>query len=206
MNSSTPLIILYPTDTLYALGVDATDAQAVSLLKELKGRGEGKAISIAVDSIEMMEEYAEVTPLAERLIEAFLPGKLTLILQAKCAMSGHCTLAAGVVGEDGSVGVRMIDRPEVMALIHELGRPITATSANVSGMPTERTSQNILEQFGDKAPRITRVIDAGELPPSEPSTVVDARGNEPIIIRSGAISRVALYKALGYHPHTTETL
>lgn len=188
-------IILYPTDTLYALGVDATNPEMVRKLKELKGRNEGKPISIAVDSIEMMKHYAEVTPLAQLLAKKFLPGKLTLtlILKAKCSMSRHrtfeqCILAEGVVAPDGSVGVRIPNHPRALALIRELGKPLTATSANVSSMETESTPEKILAQFGDKASWITHIIDEGALPPSGPSTVVDARGTGPVILREGAIA------------------
>jgi len=180
-------IILYPTDTLYGLGVDATNPEMVKKLKELKGRDDGKPISIAVSDIEMLRAYAEVTPLAERLIEQFLPGKLTLILNVKDSSISH-------LSTDGSVGVRIPFHEGTLKLIQEFGKPITATSANVSNMPTESTPEAILKQFGKRSPepacagRITQVIDEGELPDSTPSTVVDARGAVPIIVREGAIS------------------
>lgn len=184
------MITVYPTDTQYGLGVDATDPEAVLCLKELKGREEGKAISIAVSDIDMLRQYAEVTPLAETLIETFLPGKLTLILQVRQAGLAH-------LAPDGSVGVRIPDSQETLNLIQEFGVPITATSANVSGMEPESIPEKILEQFGDKANWITRVIDVGELPPSAPSTVVDARGSVPIIVREGAVPDVAIFGAVG---------
>lgn len=195
-------IILYPTDTLYGLGVDATDSEAVSRLIALKGRDEGKPISIVVDSLEMAQEYVVVTPLALRLAEKFLPGPLTLVFEAKCATPRCCTkhstcLVSGVVGSDGSVGVRIPNHRVPLELVRRLQVPLTATSANVSGMPTERSVKGILEQFGDKASWIDEVIDGGEFPESPGSTVVDARGEEPIIIRTGALSEVAIREALG---------
>ena len=183
------MITLYPTDTIYGLGVDATDPEAVLRLREMKGREDGKPISIIVSDVGMMERYAEVTPLARKLAERFLPGKLTLILTAHCATSGGCTLAPGIVGEDGSVGIRIPDYPVPLQLVKELGKPITATSANISGMPTKKTPEKILAQFGKKASMITRIIDAGELPESTPSTVVDARGDSPVVLREGALSK-----------------
>ena len=176
------MITVYPTDTQYGLGVDATNPQAVLRLKELKGRDDGKPISIAVDSLKMAEEYAEFTPLARRIAEKFLPGKLTLVLDAKDSIPKEITAGTG------TVGIRVPDSKETLELIQELGRPITATSANVSGMEPENSPEKILEQFGEKASWITRVVDAGELPPSAPSTVVDARGDTPIVIREGAIA------------------
>lgn len=182
------MIVLYPTDTLYGLGVDATRAEAVSRLQELKGRDEGKPISIVVSNISMMEEYALVTPLAQKLSQQFLPGKLTLILEAK-------NLPENLTAGTGTVGVRIPNHPVPVQLVRELGKPITATSANVSGMKTERSAQAILAQFGDKASWITNVIDEGELPESAPSTVVDARGDVPIVVREGAIPSHLILKA-----------
>lgn len=179
------VIVLYPTDTLYGLGVDATDPEAVMRLKELKGRDDRKPISIAVSDIEMMKQYAKVTPLAETLAKKFLPGKLTLILNAK-------NLPDELTAGDGTIGVRIPNHPKALELIKKTRKPITATSANVSGMETESTPERILAQFGEKASWITKIIDSGELPPSGPSTVVDARGEEIIIIREGAISKEEL--------------
>jgi len=194
MQFATNDIILYPTDTLYGLGVDATDPEAVLRLKELKGRDEGKPISVVVFDRVMLEEYAEVTPLAEKLAEAFLPGKLTLVLHAKPVLA-----ESGIVGPDGSVGFRIPNHTVPLRLVRELGKPITATSANVSGMSPEKTPEKILTQFGEKASWVTNVIDEGVLPESLPSTVVDARGETPDILREGDISEVAIRTVLGYN-------
>lgn len=180
---------LYPTDTVYGLGVDARDREAVLRLRELKGSGGEKHYSIAVSDLDMMREYAEVTPLAERLAQNFLPGKLTLVLKAKNLPKE--------LSDDGTIGVRIPDHPVVQELIRTIGGPITATSANVSGQPTARTVSEILAQFGDRALEIT--FDPAwpqELPPSQPSTVVDARGGTPIILREGAIPEAEIMKAV----------
>lgn len=174
-------IYLYPTDTLYGLGVDATDPEAINVLRALKGEGrEGKHFSITVSDLAMLDEYAYVTPLAEKLIEKFLPGKITIVLKPRNLPS-----ELGV-GTD-EVGVRIPNNQLALNLIEKIGKPITATSANVSGMPTKDTPAEILEQFGNNAHLITDVIDGGQLVASDPSTVVDARDEEPIIIREGAI-------------------
>jgi len=182
-------LVLYPTDTLYGLGVDATDPHMVKRLKELKGREDSKHISIAVSDLDMMRQYADVTPLAEKLARAFLPGKLTIILKPK-------NLPEELGTGTGEIGVRIPNQDYALELIREAGKPITATSANVSGMPTENTPEAILGQFGDKASWITDVIDAGALPQSLPSTVVDARGEAPVIVREGAISEEAVHHTL----------
>lgn len=176
-------ILLYPTDTLYGLGVDALNIDALKKLRALKGREDGKPISIVVADMKMAEEYAEVTPLALRLAEVFLPGKLTLILNAKDSLP--IELTAGT----GTVGVRIPNNILCLNLARQLGRPYTATSANVSDMDSKSSVSEILAQFGPQAGMIDRVIDAGELLESLPSTVVDVRGDTPHIIREGAISK-----------------
>jgi L-threonylcarbamoyladenylate synthase len=131
----------------------------------------------------MAEQYAEVTPLARKLAEKFLPGKLTIVLNAKDSLPERLT------GGTGTIGIRIPNHPVPLQLVRGLGRPITATSANVADMPTLETPKEILAQFGEKMPWITEVIDEGALPPSLPSTVVDARGEKPVVIREGAVSR-----------------
>lgn len=177
------MIVLYPTDTVYGLGVDATNANAIQSLQILKGRDDAKPISIVVADRAMLETYAEVTPLAKKIIEKFLPGKLTVVLNAKKGM-----LPDRLTFGTGTVGIRIPNHPVPLRLVRSLGKPITATSANVSGMPTFDTPQEILAQFGERASMITEVIDEGELPRSLPSTVVDARGDTPVVIREGAVS------------------
>lgn len=174
-------ILLFPTDTLYGLGVDALNVDALKKLKELKGRDDKKPISIIVADMGMAEEYAEVTPLAEKLAEHFLPGKLTLILKAKDNLPVELTAGTG------TIGIRIPNHIFCINLAREFGRPFTATSANVADKEPKNSVPEILTQFGDRAGMIARVIDSGELVESKPSTVVDARGEEPIIIRKGAI-------------------
>ena len=137
-------IYLYPTDTIYGLGVDATDAEAVSQLFELKGRNENKPISIVVSDLKMAETYAEVTLLAKKLAKKFLPGKLTIVLTAKDA------LASAITAGTGTVGIRIPNHPVPLQLVRDIGKPITATSANVADMPTLHSVPEILEQFGEK--------------------------------------------------------
>jgi L-threonylcarbamoyladenylate synthase len=175
-------IILFPTDTLYGLGADALNPEALKRLRALKGREEKKAISIVVADMAMAEKYAEVTPLARRLAERFLPGKLTLVLSAKGNLPEELTAGTG------TVGIRIPKHLLCLNIARELGRPYTATSANVSDREPELSAEKILAQFGDKAKEIGKVIDMGELPESAPSTVVDARGEKPLVLREGAVS------------------
>lgn len=179
-------ILLYPTDTVYGLGVDALNAEALKKLKELKGRDaeeSKKPISILVADMAMAGEYAEVTPLAEKLAARFLPGKLTLVLKAKSNLPDELTAGTG------TIGIRIPHNVFCLTLVREFGRPITATSANVAGMETKSSAPEILAQFGERAGMIGKVIDAGELVHSLPSTVVDARNEKPLLLREGAVSK-----------------
>ena len=178
--------MLYPTDTLYGLGVDALNVEALQKLKELKGRSAAenkKPISILVADMAMAAEYAEVTPLAQALAAKFLPGKLTLILKAKSNLPDELTAGSG------TIGIRIPKHMLCLNIVREFGRPVTATSANVAGEEPMRSVPEILAQFGEKANMIGRVIDSGELLESLPSTVVDARNAKPLLLREGAVSK-----------------
>lgn len=183
-------ILLYPTDTLYGLGVDALNRNALKKLRTLKGREEGKPISIVVADLTMAEEYAVVTPLAKRLVESFLPGKLTLVMEAKSLLPEELTAGTG------TVGIRIPKHMLCLALAKDFGRPFTATSANVSGEEPQHSVSEILKQFGQRAELITRSIDLGMLAESLPSTTVDVRGDVPHIMRAGAVSEEDIFSVL----------
>jgi L-threonylcarbamoyladenylate synthase len=169
------VIYLYPTDTVFGLGVDARDARALEALTALKGREEGKYYPVIVKDLGMAKQYAVFTPLAERLAARYWPGKLTLVLEAQ-------NLPRELLAPDGTVGIRV---PGCDVLFDY---PVTATSANVSGFKPQSTVPAILAQFGDKRDLIYQVSGCPqELPPSLPSTVVDARGDTPVLIREGAV-------------------
>lgn len=166
-------VILYPTDTLYGLGVDASNTDALKKLYTIKEREPGKPVSVIVESLEAAASYVEITPLARTLAEKFLPGALTLVLKK--------------VGSDETLAIRIPNSPTCLAIAKQFGKPFTATSANKSNMASLRSVPGILAQLGESANKIDLVIDIGELPNSLPSTVVDVRGEKPIVLREGAI-------------------
>lgn len=185
-------LIVYPTETCYGIGVDATNQNAVEKLLRYKERPEGKAISIAVCDGEMAKQYVEVNKTAENLYKNFLPGPITVISQAKGTqgdskgMQGNSGVARGIVAEDGSLGIRIPNYPFVLKLIAEFRKPITATSANMSGRKTPYKIEDILDNIPEKKKElIGLVIDAGELPHNPPSTVVDTRLNDERVLREG---------------------
>ncbi len=174
-------VIAYPTDTVYGLGADATDRSAVELVRRIKGRDANTPILALVSDMDMLERYADVTPLARELAAHYLPGRLTLVLEAR---GDHL---APVAQSDGSVGFRIPAMPFCLALARAFDRPITSTSMNLSGVQQEPALSGMLSQLGDRADHISLVCDAGVLPPSEPSTIVDARGLRPVVLRKGAV-------------------
>ena len=174
-------LVIYPTETCYGVGVDATNQEAVERLLQYKERPEGKAISIAVSDRDMAEKYVEVNETAVNLYKNFLPGPVTVISNSK-----H-NVAKGIEAEDGSLGVRMPDYPFTLELIKTFGKPITATSANMSGRKTPYTIDDILNNIPEKKRElIDLIINAGELPHNPPSTVVDTRLNNEKVLRHGA--------------------
>jgi L-threonylcarbamoyladenylate synthase len=178
-------IVLFPTDTLYGLAVDALNTDALERLRELKGREKKKPISVIVPSVGEIKRYAEVSPQAQELAERFLPGALTLVLPSTLNLPEDLML-------NGEIGIRVPNDAFALALAQSFGRPYTATSANRAGYPTLATPELILAEFGAKESYIDVLVDAGERSGGVPSTVVSVTGDEVKILREGTISREAL--------------
>lgn len=180
-------LIIYPTETCYGVGVDATNKSAVEKLLKYKQRPEGKAVSIAVSNIEMAKNYVEINETAKNLYTNFLPGPLTVISKSKGKV------ISDLEAENGTLGVRMPDYHLITKIIEKLGKPITATSANLSGRKTPYSVADVLDYTTDKQKNlIDFIIDAGELPHNPPSTVVDTTLNDVSMIRKGKIDLINL--------------
>lgn len=182
-------VVALPTDTVYGLAVDATNAAAVGRLYELKGRPPGKAITLLVDSPKLLASIAcNLTTEIRRLMEAFWPGPLTMILTKRGASSfRHITT-------DQTIGVRLPDHAVPLALIQALARPLACTSANVSGEPDALSADDIRAAFGE---RVHCVLDVGQLDPSPPSTVLDVTREPYRIMRLGAVTHDQLAAIVG---------
>ena len=174
-------VILYPTDTLYGLGADALSDKAVGTIYAIKGRDEKKPVHCIVADLSMAEEYAYLNDEAMELAEAFFPGPLTLILKKREEFK------SGIAHDIQSIGVRVPDNEFSLTLAQEYGKPITATSANVSGEKPACSVGGVLSQLGSAASKIDIIVDAGKLPANKPSTVVDVSSTRPVILREGAI-------------------
>lgn len=173
-------ILLYPTDTLYGLGVDALNSEAVDRLFLLKGRPRNRPVAVMVQDLRMANDYVVVTERAHRLAECFLPGPLTIILEARQNMP-HAVLCGG-----NSLAIRIPKHPFCEQLSAAFPHPITSTSANVSDQTPASDVDGILAQFGSKAGNIDLIIDEGVVP-GTPSTIVDISTHEIKIVREGAI-------------------
>lgn len=182
-------LVLFPTETTYAAGVDATNPTAVKKLLDYKSRREGKPLSIVVTDKRMASKYLELNPQAEQLFDRFLPGPVTIVC------TGKHSVAPGVESEFGTLGIRVPDYPLIVDIVTEFGRPITATSANASGKKRPYTIADIMQNLSAKQKNLVDlVLDAGELPHNEPSTVVDTTTSTPLTLReSGRDFELANY-------------
>lgn len=178
------MIILYPTETLYALGVNALDTEELHALFLLKGRNETQTASWQVRNMDDVHRYAEVSKTAAKIAERFLPGPLTLVLPAKD------TVPEGRSAPDNTIGIRISSDPiahkAVSDFMEKHDAPLTCTSANVHGAPTLQTPGEILQQFGEKAQKITDIIDDGPRK-SLASTIIRVIGDEITLLREGSI-------------------
>ena len=172
--------VVYPTETLYALGVDALSPAALENLFAIKGRDPGKPVALIASDVPMAFSLArEVSARARALAAAFWPGPLTLVLPARDGVPAVLT------GEDGGVGVRVSSHPVATALAAGVGRPITATSANRAGQEPTADPDEARRVFGRN---MHPFLDGGRLAGGAPSTVVALRESSMRIIRAGVVS------------------
>lgn len=173
-------LIIYPTETCYGIGADATNQEAVDTLMAYKTKRKDKPLSVAVTGEEMAAEYVEINAAARNMYDNFLPGPITVVSR------GKGKLARGVESSMGTQGIRVPSYPFVLELLAQYGKPITATSANASYKKTPYTIEDILENTTAKQQSlVTLAIDAGTLPPRKPSTVVDTTLDNIYIVREG---------------------
>lgn len=171
-------VVAFPTETFYGLGAAALDPRAVRRILELKGRPETKPLLVLADSIEMAEAIAELNDRARSLAARHWPGALTLVLPARSHVPREVTAGTG------TIGVRVSPHPVARGLVRALGGPLTAPSANPSGIEPPTSAEGVLAHF---AGAIELVLDGGPTPGREPSTVLDLTGEPPRVLRQGAI-------------------
>ena len=170
-------IILYPTDTVWGIGCDATNAEAVALVYEIKKRADSKAMLVLLDGAGKLQGYVEKVPeTAWMLLEASEGQKPLTIIYPRAK-----NLAANLLAEDGSVGIRITEELFSKALCEQLRRPIVSTSANFSGEPAAKT-------FSEISPEIIEAVDyvclfrRDDNSPAQPSSIIKIDDKERINI------------------------
>ena len=180
-------LVAYPTDTVYGLAADPTNAEAVHKLSEAKKRASSQPMPHLIENSEMAASVAQgVTPAARDLMRALWPGGLTIILDKAQSYASAATAA--------TIGLRVPDHPIPRELSRLLGGPITGTSANIAGGPEPLSANDVRRALGEA---VALIIDGGPSPGGRPSTVIDCTQDPPKILRLGAVSRAEIERVLG---------
>ena len=172
-------LVAFPTETFYALGADALNEQAIQKVYAMKGRDEGNPLLLLVAEKEWVPALVkELPPAAEKLIARFWPGPLTLVFETSSQVPARLT------GRTGKVGIRVPGHPLARDLIRAVGRAVTGTSANPSGMPSASYAGEVIQTLGGK---IDAVLDGGRTAGGLGSTVLDISGPSPVMVRQGVV-------------------
>ncbi len=177
-------IVAFPTETFYGLGVDATNDSAIQRLFDIKKRSRDQPVLILIPDVDVLDRYVvKIRPTARRLMARFWPGGLTLVFEAAAGVSP--LLTAGT----GRIGVRLSSHPLATGLTRAVDRPITGTSANLSGRPGCLSAEEVSQAL---AGRLDFILDGGKTKGGKGSTILDVTIEPPVILREGMISRLEL--------------
>ncbi|MEK7537093.1 MAG: L-threonylcarbamoyladenylate synthase [Patescibacteria group bacterium] len=182
--------IIYPTDTLYALGANALELGPVERVFKIKDRAREKPLPLAVRNVQWAKELSFIYKKEEKILNSVWPGAVTVVLPKRNIVSSIVT--AG----QPSVALRVPNYPFVDRLLGHFGYPLTATSANISGEEASRKISEVIDLFKENYYKPDLVIDAGDLPESEPSTILDLTTDRPKILRVGPVKPETLRKLL----------
>ena len=179
-------VIAFPTDTVYGLGADAFNSNAVKRIYDIKKRPKHLPLPLLIGDIKQLDILAEpLSEIALFLARRFWPGGLTLVVPKAVRLPGYLG--------NTNIAVRVPAHPVCLALIQAINNPLIGTSANISGRPSALTAGEVRQQLGNE---VDLIIDGGRCPGGGESTVVDVTGGEVVILRQGIIpedeiSRVA---------------
>lgn len=183
------LTVAFPTETVYGLGADATQAEAVSKIFAAKGRPQDNPLIVHVATKEQLHALVHnVPPYAEKLINTFTPGAITFVLPS----NGVC--ADNVTAGLDTIAVRIPNHPLALQLLRTSNIPIAAPSANVSGKPSPTTADHV---WADLQGKISGILDGGATGVGLESTVVDCSGKAPIILRPGGVTLEDIEQVVG---------
>lgn len=175
-------VIVYPTETTYGLGCDATNPEAVARIFSIKGRPSGKGLPLIIPDKLYAENVIEMNETAAMLAEKYWPGGLNIIAPVK-----ESSLVAEQCSQDGTQSVRVSSHPFAATIARRLGKPIVATSANVSGQGAIYEVKHVRELFKDQPDKPDYIVDGGKLPARPASTTVKVLGERIEMIREGEI-------------------
>jgi L-threonylcarbamoyladenylate synthase len=171
-------LIAFPTDTVYGIGASAFQADAIERIYLVKGRSTLKAIPILLGDPTIAEQITPpLSPIVKKLADNFWPGPLTLVLPLLSSLPEN-------LSPTPTIGLRVPDHPFVLALLQETG-PLAATSANISGMPSALTADEVQSQLGGK---VDLILDGGRSPGEKASTVLDCTTDNPVVLREGPLT------------------
>src|SRR3989344_6315117 len=169
-------VLACPTDTVYGFVADATNASAVRKIFRIKGREKGKSIPIFVKDITMARTLAKISKVQEKFIGKVWQGKVTVVLESKNKLPKE-------LGTAKTIGLRQPKYKFLNLLLEAYGKPLTGTSANLSSTPSLSDSKEIIAQFQNRKHKPDTVLDAGVLPKSKPSKVIDITEAKHKVIR-----------------------
>jgi L-threonylcarbamoyladenylate synthase len=184
------LLVAFPTETVYGLGADATNALAVAAVFEAKGRPRFNPLIVHVATVDAAAALAQITDVGRALAAAFWPGPLTLVL----AKQPGCPVADLATAGLDTVAVRVPAHPVAQALLRAADLPLAAPSANRSGHVSPTTAAHVEADLGD---RVAMILDGGASSLGLESTVVDVAHATPVVLRLGAVSRDEIARVLG---------
>lgn len=181
-------IVVFPTETVYAIGTNGLDEEAIRKLYKIKQRPFDKPTSLLVSDMKMIEALvADITDKEYKLMKTFFPGPLTIILKEKNIVPNILT------GNTGTIGIRMPENEIARKLIAYANVPIAAPSANIANKPSGTNIENIINDFKET---VDYYIDGGESKIGLGSTIVKIENNVPIILREGSIAKEQIYECL----------
>lgn len=180
-------LVAFPTETVYGLGADAENPEALELLYRVKGRPSDHPVIVHLGDLDWLDRYAaEIPEPARRLVEVFWPGPLTLILPRTAKVPDQVT------GGRPTVGLRMPNHPLALSLLRAYGKGLAAPSANRFGRISPTTAQHVIEDLGEEA----MVLDGGPCEVGIESTIVTFEEGHPVVVRPGRISAKEVSRTL----------
>lgn len=192
-------VIIYPTETCYGLGGDATNPEVVEKIYKIKQRREEKPFLVIAPDVEMAKEYLEWSLQLDEIAKKYWPGAVTVVSEGKSKSEKDKRLTDGIIAPDGTVAMRVTAHPVAAELARALGRPLISTSANISGREPSYSAEEVIKMFvpmkygipysvGTNQPDQPDILlDYGVLPQNPPTTIVRVVDGKISVLRKGGI-------------------